>query len=445
METATQEHIPPSTPAEDVEKLTKKVRTDHHIWGIYILLVLTAIVELFSASIQEVSATDIYGPIKRHVIFLGLGFAIMVGLQFVHYRKIYRWIPLYVLLSVLVMIYVQFAGVKINGVERGLNLGFATVLPAEFLKLAAALGVAWIIGDNRMRNGGRVSRNGFIFCLILIGVSCGTLILQGLSNAILVGIIGMAMMIIGGVEWKHIGVLMLVAVVVGGGFFLFMTRPQEVSFTPEQMEAFKLNHQDPETVAEGIARGKTWKARIDRFLDSDKHSAAITDDNKQEQMSFIAQAHGGLFGVGIGNSRENARLPLAFSDYIYAIIIEELGLFVGILILVCYLWLLARAANLTMNFRQTLPGILVIGCAFVIVLQALYHMAIVTGAAPVSGQPLPLISKSGACVISTSIALGIMLSVSRHAARYNDSQAVKQELAVLPENLQSDNLLHRES
>ena len=158
-------------------------------------------------------------------------------------------------------------------------------------------------------------------------------------------------------------------------------------------------------------------------------------------MSFIAQAHGGLFGVGVGNSRENARLPLAFSDYIYAIIIEELGLFVGLLLLLSYLWLLGRAAHLTMNFRQTLPGIMVIGCAFVIVLQALYHMAIVSGVAPVSGQPLPLISKGGTGVIATSIAFGIMLSISRHAARYNDSVAVKQELAVLPQSLQSDNPL----
>ena len=423
----------PASPADDVRKLTSKVRTDHHIWGIYIFIVLISIVELFSASIQEVNPGDNYGPIKRHVLFLGVGLLIMLGLQFVHYRRIYAAIPFYFAISFIAMLYVLLFGTRINGAERAIDLGFATVLPAEFLKLGAALIVAWILSRSKLRNNGRVSFRGFLWCTAAIGASCLILIFQGLSNAILVGIIGMAMMLVGGVEWKHFGIGALVIGLAGLCFVGYMTREKPLEYT--------LNKQDPDSVRAGEARGKTWKARIDRFLAPDKHLAKITDDNKQEQMSFIAQAHGGLFGVGVGNSRENARLPLAFSDYIYAIIIEELGLFVGLLLLLSYLWLLGRAAHLTMNFRQTLPGIMVIGCAFVIVLQALYHMAIVSGVAPVSGQPLPLISKCGTGVIATSIAFGIMLSISRHAARYNDSVAVKQELAVLPQSLQSDNPL----
>ena len=124
--------------------------------------------------------------------------------------------------------------------------------------------------------------------------------------------------------------------------------------------------------------------------------------------------------MGIGRSRENARLPLAFSDYIYAIIIEEMGLFVGLGILACYIWILGRSAKLTVCFKQTLPGVLVMGCAFVIVFQALYHMAIVSGVFPVSGQPLPLISKGGISVLVTSMAFGIMLSCARHAVRTTD-------------------------
>ncbi len=431
-----------STPADDVKKLTSKVRTDHHIWGIYIFIVLISIVELFSASIQEVNHEDIYGPIKRHVMFLGIGLAIMLVLQLVHYRRIYSAIPLFVILSLGAMVYVQFAGTKINGAERAIDLGFATVLPAEFLKLAAALGVAWILGRSKRQNGGRVSLQGFITCVAFIGVCCGILILQGLSNAMLVAAIGLSMMFVGGVELKHFGVGLGLMALVGICFLGYMTREKPMEeLTPTEQRVYELNKQDPDSVRAGIARGKTWKARVDRFFAKDKHTAKITDDNKQEQMSFIAQAHGGFFGVGPGNSRENARLPLAFSDYIFAIIVEELGLFTGLLLLFSYLWLLGRAAHLTMNFRQTLPGIMVIGCAFVIVFQALYHIAIVTGAAPVSGQPLPLISKGGTCVLATSIALGVMLSVSRHAARYNDSVAVKQELSVLPENLQNDNPL----
>lgn len=431
---------PSGGPADDVRHLTSKVRTDHHIWGTYIAIVLLSIVELFSASIQEVNANDIYGPIKRHIMFLGIGFILMLLLQFVHYHRIYQAIPIYVLVSVLAMIYVMKFGSKINGAERGIDLGFAVVLPAEFLKLGAALGVAWILSRSKWRNGGKVSPKGFIWCLLFIGLCSGILVLQGLSNAILVGAIGMSMMLVGGVSWKHFGLAVLAICACGGIFVAVMTRgTDEKPLTEEERMVYVLNKQDPDSVRAGIARGKTWKARVERFFEKDKHTARITDDNKQEQMSFIAQAHGGITGAGVGNSRENARLPLAFSDYIFAIIIEELGLGAGLLLLFSYLWLMGRAAHLTMSFRQTVPGVLVIGCAFVIVFQAIYHMAIVSGLAPVSGQPLPLISKGGTSVIATSLALGIMLSVSRHAARNNDSAAVRQELDVLPEKIQSAN------
>ena len=144
--------------------------------------------------------------------------------------------------------------------------------------------------------------------------------------------------------------------------------------------------------------------------------------------------------MGLGNSRESSRLPLAFSDYIYAIIVEESGLLGGIFVLCCYLWLLARAGRLAMVFRSTMPCLLVISSALYIVLQALFHICIVSGVFPVSGQPLPLISKGGFSVLATSVALGIMLSTSRHAARKGDDrEAVAKELEALPENLQSSN------
>ncbi len=108
-------------------------------------------------------------------------------------------------------------------------------------------------------------------------------------------------------------------------------------------------------------------------------------------------------------------------------------------VLLLYLLLLARAGSIAVRFKQTFPCLLVIGCALYIVYQALFHMAIVSGVFPVSGQPLPLISKGGTSIIVTSIALGIMLSVSRHAAVKGDKEAIRAEMKVLPENLHSDN------
>lgn len=179
--------------------------------------------------------------------------------------------------------------------------------------------------------------------------------------------------------------------------------------------------------------------RITDFLRDDKYLDKITDDNCQEQYSFIAQANGGILGVGPGNSRETARLPLAFSDYIYAIIIEDIGLLGGLFVLALYLCLLARAGRIAMKCKKAFPAMLVIGMAVFITFQALMHMAIVTGAAPVSGQPLPLISKGGSSVIVTSIALGVMLSVSRFAARKGIKQEVRDNLYSLSDNEMPDN------
>lgn len=154
----------------------------------------------------------------------------------------------------------------------------------------------------------------------------------------------------------------------------------------------------------------------------------------------MAQANGGIHGVGPGNSREASRLPLAFSDYIYAIIVEELGLIGGIIVLILYLWLLGRAMGIASRCNRTYPALVVIGMAIMIVAQAIFHMAIVTGVGPVSGQPLPLLSKGGTSILVTSIAFGIMLSISRTANRQGGKrQDIRDEIDALPEQLGAEN------
>ena len=170
-----------------------------------------------------------------------------------------------------------------------------------------------------------------------------------------------------------------------------------------------------------------------------KYNDEINAQNRQEMYSYMAQANGGLIGVFPGNSRETARLPLAFSDYIYAIIIEDLGFIGGFLLMSLYLCLLIRALQIARKCHRAFPVLLVMGMAIMVVLQALFHMAITTGAFPVSGQPLPLISKGGTSILITSIAFGAMLSVSRSAVQNGTRQEVKEELKELPEELRADN------
>ena len=187
-------------------------------------------------------------------------------------------------------------------------------------------------------------------------------------------------------------------------------------------------------------------SRIKRWLgigDSlPKYQQKITASNRQEMYSYMAQANGSWHGVLPGNSRETARLPLAFSDYIYAIIVEDWGFLGGFLLLALYLCLLGRAGVIAAKCRSAFPALLILGMAVMVVLQALFHMAIVTGLAPVSGQPLPLISKGGSSILVTSVAFGIMLSVSRTAAyKDDDTQEINAEIASLPSQLTAENPL----
>ena len=432
----------PAMPGADAAPVAevRKVRTDHHLWGTYILLVLVALIELFSASIQEVTDGSIFRPVIRHGIFIAGGLLLMLLLQRIHYRTIFKWIPAFVVCCVGMMIAVRVAGTAVNGAMRAITIAGVAILPAEFMKLGAALGMAWILAKNQVKGRRDVTTKGLVLSMLFMGVCAGLLFSQGLSNTIVVVCICYSMMLVGGMSWRKFGIALAIGAVVGGAAVLLQTQiKHDVQLTPEQERVYALNKEGGE---EGRAdgRGNVWRERVKQHFRGDKHLDAFSTEHQQEQLSYIAQAHGGLTGVGIGRSRENARLPLAFSDYIFAIIIEELGLFAGIGILICYMWILGRSAKLTMRFKQTMPGVLVMGCAFVIVFQALYHMAIVSGVFPVSGQPLPLISKGGISVLATSLAFGVMLSVARHAVRITDTKAEqRKEQDSLPEDARSVN------
>lgn len=412
---------------------------DHHLWGTYLLLVFIAIVELFSASIQDVRGDDIFEPIVRHGLFLLAGFAIMLILQRVHYRYVYAAIPIYVIFSICLLLAVVKTGESINGAVRSVKIGGVPIMPAEFMKLAAALGTAWILSQTQMPGKRDVTWTGLICCLAFMYLSCGLLFFQGLSNTILVVAISFSMMLVAGMGIKKFLIAILITGVLGGGaVYIKTTHVSKENITAYQKETAILNHEEIGERASG--RGEVWKQRVINHFRSDKYKDTITSENQQEQYSYLAQAHGGILGVGPGKSRENARLPLASLDYIYAIIIEELGLFAGLGILIVYMWILGRSAKLTVQFKHTMPGIMVMGCAFVIVFQALYHMSIVSGVIPVSGQPLPLISKGGISVIATSLAFGVMLSCAKHAARVSDTKAEQaKEKEILPENARSVN------
>lgn len=411
---------------------TPVAKPDKHIWGIYILLCMISIVELYSASSREVNMTStlgVFGPIVRHGAMLGMGFLIIYLMQKIHYRKFIPWIPLFMLLSVGMMIYVMLFGEIVNGARRSFSLLGITIQPSEFLKLSSVLMIAWITSKTQQKGG--VKNKGVIISAFIVMIFGGLLIKQGLTNTLLLMAISLSMMVIGGIEWKKFFTVILIYCACMGVFALFSGgKDKEIN-----------NETATEQVEAADGRQSTWGKRLERYFGDGKpkYEQEIKGDNRQEMYSYMAQANGGVFGVFPGNSRETARLPLAFSDYIYAIIIEDMGFIGGIAVLILYLWLLGRASSIASRCSRALPALLVIGMAVMIVYQALFHMAIVTGFFPVSGQPLPLISKGGTSILITSIAFGIMLSVSRHAVRSGKKQDINNEIESLPEDVRADN------
>ncbi len=421
--------IEPKTERKKVKKATKKrsedvvtaLKSDPYIWGIYLLLVLISIIELYSASASEVVGTNVYAPLIRHGMFLGIGFVILYLIQRIHYGYITRFAGAIGVLSWLALAYSTFMGVEINGAQRAFMLGPFTVQPPEIVKLTVIIWLATILAKNQMRHD--VKTSGIVYSAIVVAAFGGLLALNGLTNTLLVMVVSVSMFLICGIPLRKI---CIVIGVYGVLFGIFYVCTKVINRSSE----FDKVGQTEQVVAEATGGdhslgSQTQINRILRFLKGVHPEDELNDENRQVIMAKLAQARGGVVGKGFGNSRESVRLPLAFSDYIYSIVIEESGLIGGIFLMILYLLLLARAGYVAYNLNRALPAFLILGCAILIVFQALVHMAIVTGLFPVSGQPLPLISKGGTSVLVMSAAIGIMLSVSRYATRQKEGKSAR--------------------
>ncbi len=440
-------NTPLVTPAkEPVKQLEAVAPPDKHIWGIYILLCLISIIELYSASSREVASSSIgvLGPIFRHVMMLGAGCVIILLMQRVPYNKLMGFSKLFILLSAGMMLYVMLFGDVVNGARRSFNLAGITIQPSEFLKLSAVLIIARYTSLYMQKNGG-VHNRGVIISALAVMIFGGLLIQQGMTNTILLMAISFSMMLIGGIELKKICIVVGVYIVFALAAYGIVHASSSDDSTPAVEQVSSSGEPVVNASGEKVNRSSTWGSRISRhFNPVPPYEQPITAKNRQEQYSYMAQANGGIIGVFPGNSRETARLPLAFSDYIFAIIVEDLGLIGGFVVLLLYLWLLGRAAAIAMGCKRALPALLVLGIAVMIAYQAMFHMAIVSGFFPVSGQPLPLLSKGGTSILITSIAFGIMLSVSRFAVRKATRKQITDEMNALPEEMRADNptMLH---
>lgn len=377
--------------------LKKYFQGDSVIWTVFFLLCMISIVELYSASSSlAFKASNHAAPMLRHAMFLTLGAAIVAGVHMINYKSISKFAYILLAISVLALIYALLRGVNANDAKRWIGVAGVQFQPSEFAKISLLIVVADLIA--KAKNAVELNKS-FIKIVVVTIVICGLICLENLSTAaILFGVVFL-MMIIGRVPFKKLGMLL------GGIIAAILLLVAVMHIVPKDHRPHAFD------------RYYTWEARISRFMDHDKKAKdkyVITDENYQVMHGQIAIARGGLIGVFPGNSMERNYLPQAYADYIYAIVVEETGLLGGIFVMALYLFLLFRAGQIAWRCNEPYPSLLVIGLTLMIVIQAMVSMGVTVHLGPVTGQPLPIISRGGTSILVTSVYFGIILSVTRY-------------------------------
>ncbi|MBE6307254.1 MAG: hypothetical protein E7084_06320 [Bacteroidales bacterium] len=430
-----------------LKKRKIKYTSDWTLWACYIILCAVSVVEVFSASSQDLKNGLVYLPITSHIQWLVLGFVAMFTLEHIHYKWTKAMMFVIVAGAVVLAILTPFIGVNRNGAVRSIELMGISIQAAEPCKLACAMLLAYVLSYFQKPDGTGLSKKGIYYGIGIIVVFVLLLVTQGGSNAILIMMVGGTLMILSVLPRKLVitGAAVLVVVVgVGVGAIMSMHNKQEATPTEQvvTVEKEEPKSEVSKALLKFFARFDVWKDRFANWAPDGipEYEKPTTDENSQEHHAYMAIANGRGIGVLPGNSRECSRLQLAFSDYIYAIILEELGLFGGIIVLLCYLGIVIRACMIAKKCKSAYASLLIMGMALVIVYQAFYHMCIAVGVIPVSGQPLPFISKGGTSILIMSMAMGMMLSVSRYAVERTDSglKTIDDD-DELPDDLRADN------
>ena len=397
-----------------MDLLKRLFKGDKVIWMVFLMLCLISVVEVFSAaSTLTYKSGNYLVPISQHSLYLMMG----AGVVFLVHKmpcKLFRLIPVLTLPTAIVLLIVaMFFVEKVNAAGRWIPILGIQFQPSELGKMAVITSTALILSMMQDEKGAHPKAFKYIMWIISI-----VFILiapeNGSTAALLAGVVFL-MMLIGRVPWKQIGKLVGI---VGLGLTLLISII--VIIPPSVYENVPGTH-----------RFSTWQSRIKGFAeDKGAVPAAKFDIDKDAQIAHanIAIATSHFVGKMPGNSVQRDFLSQAFSDFIFAIVIEELGLIGGAFIVILYLWLLIRAGRIAKRCGDKhFPAFLVMGIALLLVSQAMLNMMVAVGLFPVTGQPLPLISKGGTSTLINCAYIGMILSVSRYVIRKEEERLLKEQ------------------
>ena len=399
---------------------------DKVIWIIFLFLCLISVVEVFSAaSTLTYKSGDHWGPITQHSVILMVGAFIVVLVHNIP-CKYFSVLPFFLLpLSCILLLFVMGMGIitgdRVNGAARWMTFFGIQFQPSELAKMAVIIVTAFILSKFQEEDG--ANPKAFKYIMWIIGIVFILIAPENGSTAALLAGVVFLMMLIGRVPWRQIG--RLVGII---GVTLSLLITVIVVIPPSVYENVPGTH-----------RFSTWQSRIKGFFeDKGAIPAAKIDIEKDAQVAHanIAIATSNVIGKMPGNSVQRDFLSQAFSDFIFAIVIEELGLLGGAFIVMLYLWLLIRAGRIAKRSDKHFPAFLVMGIALLLVSQAMLNMMVAVGLFPVTGQPLPLISKGGTSTLINCAYIGMILSVSRYVAD-KEAQRQQEEMQANDEKLQA--------
>lgn len=402
---------------------------DKVIWMVLFFLCIISVVEVYSASSQLTYKGGNYiAPVLKHISILLMGIFFMVVTLNIKCKYFRIALPLMLGVSFVALISVYIVGQMTNGAHRWVTVMGIQFQPSELAKGTLVLAVAQILSAMQTEKG--ADRQAFRYILTVCMFFIPLIMLENLSTAALLCLVVFMMMLIGRVPASQLGKLLgVTALVISGVFAMVMVfgtdRQREKTVSDVDVTQVVAENKKEESAVEKVFhRFDTWKARIDDFIYNKPLKAEDVDLDKDGQWAHanIAIASSNITGKGPGNSEECDFLSQAFSDFIYAIIIEEMGIIGAIFVAMLYIILLFRTGRIANRCENNFPAFLAMGLALLLVTQALFNMCVAVGLAPVTGQPLPLISKGGTSTIINCVYIGAILSISRSAKRREQSE-----------------------
>jgi cell division protein FtsW len=392
---------------QQFKNFSQRTRGDKVIWALVILLVLASLLVVYSATGSLAyklyrGNTEVY--LFKQIAFITIGMAVIYFAHRVNYTIWSKVAYFLFLISIPLLIYTLFFGVRMNEGSRWIRLPIInmTMQTSDLAKLALFMYISRQI--SKRQNTIKDFKQGYLPLIIPVGIVCALIAPANLSTALLLGASCMLLFFIGRVNTKHL--LMTIGIACIPIIILVVAAIVRHNSEGDELTGSK------KTSSGLFARADTWINRVEGFIYGSKQS--IDDDAYQVTQAKIAIAKGGFVGVGPGNSTQRDFLPQAYNDFIFPILMEEYGLIGGAFIIFIYIVFLWRSIRIFKRCPYAFGAFLALGLSFTLVIQAVANMAVSVNLFPVTGVTLPLVSMGGSSFLFTCFAIGIILSVARN-------------------------------